>query len=190
MPTLSSLSQCTPPSLHPPFTVTWLHLMTGLTPAYRIKLISTKQGSVEGGGRVKKRKRRGGGRGNTTTGGQEKSTAGRRHNKEWAARWLVLGLMFCRMQGVAVGVGGGDDLFSGGEMGLAKGMGRLGLLVGVLRGANGLLNNVWVCGVRGDSRHCGNTSAQQLLCRLLASASLCLQYRPVKMIKTSFCCRK
>lgn len=51
MPTLSSLSQCTPPSLHPPFTVTWLHLMTGLTPAYRIKLISTKQGSAEGGGR-------------------------------------------------------------------------------------------------------------------------------------------
>lgn len=84
---------------------------------------------------MKKRKRWwwwwwGGGRGNTTTGGQEKSTAGRRHNKEWAARWLVLG----RMQGVVVGVGGGDDLFSVGEMGLAKGMGRLGLLVGVLRG--------------------------------------------------------
>ena len=57
MPTLSSLSQCTPPSLHPPFTVTWLHLMTGLTPAYRIKLISTKQGGRVGG----RRRGRGGG---------------------------------------------------------------------------------------------------------------------------------
>lgn len=28
----------------------------------------------------------------TTTGDQEKSTAGRRHHKEWATQWLVLGL--------------------------------------------------------------------------------------------------
>lgn len=48
LPALSSLSQCTPPTLHPLFTVTWLCLMTELTPAYRIKLISTKRGSVEG----------------------------------------------------------------------------------------------------------------------------------------------
>lgn len=47
MPTLSLLSQITPPSLHPLFTVTWLHLMMRLTPAYRIKLISTKQGSLD-----------------------------------------------------------------------------------------------------------------------------------------------
>lgn len=38
----------------PPFTVTWLLLMTRLTPAYRIKLISTKQGLVGFGG-VKRR---------------------------------------------------------------------------------------------------------------------------------------
>lgn len=41
----------------PPFNVTWLHLMTGLTPAYRIKLISTKQGLVEEREGVEKRKR-------------------------------------------------------------------------------------------------------------------------------------
>lgn len=69
--------------------------------------------------------------GGTTTGGQEKSTAGRRHNKEWAAWWLVLGLMFCRMQLGAVGGGwwspgrGADGLFPVEEMGLAKGMGSL-----------------------------------------------------------------
>lgn len=74
------------------------------------------------------------GRGRRTTGGQEKSTAGRRHNKERTARWLVLGLIFCRMLGVAVGLGGGDGLFSVEEMGLAKGTGRLGWLVGVLQG--------------------------------------------------------
>ena len=77
------------PSPPPPFTVTWLHLMTGLTPAYRIKLISTKQGSVEGGWEGVEEEEAGvgggGGRGKTTTGGQEKSTAGRRHNKERAA---------------------------------------------------------------------------------------------------------
>lgn len=33
-----------------------------------------------------------------------------------------------------MGVGGGDGLFSVEEMGLAKGTGRLGQLVGVLRG--------------------------------------------------------
>ncbi len=76
----------------------------------------------------------GGGRGKTTTGGQEKSTAGRRHNKERAARLLVLGLMFCRMLGVAVGVRGGDDLFSLEEMRLAKETERLGQLVVVLQG--------------------------------------------------------
>lgn len=52
------------------------------------------------------------GRGKTTTRGQEKSTAERRRNKERATRWLVLGLMSCWMQGVVVGVGGGEDLFS------------------------------------------------------------------------------
>lgn len=36
--------------------------------------------------------------------------------------------------GVVVGVGGGDDLFSVEEMGLAKGMERFGQLVGVLWG--------------------------------------------------------
>lgn len=58
--------------------------MTGLTPAYRIKLISTKQGSWrEGVGEDEEEA--GGGRGKTTTGGQEKSTAGRGYNKEEAA---------------------------------------------------------------------------------------------------------
>lgn len=44
----------------------------------------------------------------------------------------MLGLMFCRMLGVVVGVGGGDDLFLVEEMGLAKGTGKAGQLVGVL----------------------------------------------------------
>lgn len=35
---------------------------------------------------------------------------------------------------MVVGAGGGDGLFSVEEMGLAKGTGRLGRLVGVLRG--------------------------------------------------------
>lgn len=94
-----------PPPLHPLFTVTWHHLMKGLTPAYRIKLISAKQGSVEGGG--------GGsvGTGKTTTGGQERGIAGRRHNKERATRWLMLGFIFCWMLGVVLGVGGDDFSF-------------------------------------------------------------------------------
>lgn len=145
--------------------------MTGLTPAYRIKLISTKQGSVEGEG-GEEEEEAGDGRGWTTTGGQEKSTAGRRHNKERAARWLVQGLMFCRMLGMVVGAGGGDGLFSIEEMGLAKGTGTWA--VGwCVAGTNGLLNNVWVCRVRGDSRHCGDTSAQQQLCCLFLVHSSC-----------------
>lgn len=117
MPTLSLLSQITPPSLHPLFTVTWLHLMMRLTPAYRIKLISTKQGSldIDGGekcGVVAM------GRGKTTTMGQKKSTAERSHNEKRAGRWLVLGLMSCWMLGLVVGVEGGDYLFSVEELGL------------------------------------------------------------------------
>lgn len=110
LPALSSLSQCTPPTLHPLFTMTWLCLMTELTPAYRIKLISTKRDRWREFGGVGGRWRRGrggGGKGRTTTGGQEKSTAGSGHNKEQAAWWLVLGLMFGRMLGVAADERGG-----------------------------------------------------------------------------------
>lgn len=85
MPTLSLLSQCTPPSLHPTFTVTWLHLMTGLTPAYRIKLISTKQGSVEGGG-AKRRKRQG-----VAEGGQQQGVRRKVQQEEGTIRNGPLG---------------------------------------------------------------------------------------------------
>lgn len=43
------LSLFTLPPTFSLFTATWLHLNKRLTPAYRIKLISTKQGSVQEG---------------------------------------------------------------------------------------------------------------------------------------------
>lgn len=164
LPALSSLSQCTPPTLHPLFTVTWLCLMTELTPAYRIKLISTKRGSVEGvwglGGGWR-RGRGGGGKGRTTTGGQEKSTAGSGHNKEQAAWWLVLGLMFGRMLGVAADERGGlMACFQKRKQGWPKR--RVGQCV---TGTNSLLKMFGCVGsevtatIEGTCLHIGNTAA-------------------------------
>lgn len=113
-----------PPSPSLPFAATWLHLMTGLTPAYRIKLISTKQGPVEGGG--------GDGGVRTTTGGQgggkvqqeEGTINGPPGGWCWASSsagcWSRCRWRRC----VQEGGGGGDGLFSAEEAGLAKGKGR------------------------------------------------------------------
>lgn len=80
--------------------------------------------------------------------------------------------------GVGGGVGSGWKrgrwLLSSGGNGVGQRYGESGWCV---VGTNGLLNNVWVCRVRGDSRHCGDMSTpQQLYCLFLfhSSCSVCL----------------
>ena len=67
------------------------------------------------------------------------------------------------MLGLVVGVGGGDRLFSSRGNGVGQKDGETCAVGWYVLGTNGLRDNVWVCGVRGDSRHCGETSAQQRL---------------------------
>lgn len=132
----SEVHSSVPSPLSPPprslFTATWLHLNKRLTPAYRIKLISTKQGLVQEGRGGWWGCCGGGGKGKTTTGGQERSTARRGHNGEQAAGCLgVRGLLggWCWL------TGGGDHLFSAGgcEVGRGDRQSRANL-VGVLWG--------------------------------------------------------
>lgn len=72
------------------------------------------------------------------------------------------------------GGGGEGDLFLAKEIGLAKRDGESSVVGRCVVGTNGLLNNVWVCRVRGDSRHCRGTSRKPHLCRLFPSSELFL----------------
>lgn len=64
-------------------------------------------------------------------------------------------------------MGRGDHLFSPEDVRLAERTGRAGPVGRGVVETNGFLNNVWVCRVRGDSRHCGNMVVQHL-CWLVA----------------------
>lgn len=70
--------------------------------------------------------------------------------------------------GMVLATGGGDHLFSPEDVRLAERTGRAGPIGWRVVGTNGFLNNVWVCRVRGDSRHCGNMSVEQHLCWVAA----------------------
>lgn len=69
---------------------------------------------------------------------------------------------------------GESDLFLAKEIGLAKRDRESSVVGRCVVGTNGLLNNVWVCRVRGDSRHCRGTSRKPHLCCLFPSSELFL----------------
>lgn len=69
---------------------------------------------------------------------------------------------------MVLATGGGDHLFLAEDVRLAEETGRARPIGWCVVGINCFLNNVWVCRVRGDSRHCGNMSVEQHLCWLAA----------------------